>query len=196
MSAGNYGNLISGLYSWQLALPVKGFILPSTPQLCADAQGKVMVVNDLVPLEKRNPANPSDPLNIERLEHFFKQNSLMMRSFVYPANVSNEQISEACKELFVKYKIYADSETSAAYAAARLRADITRNDEGSVVLVARNCPFIDREFLMHNLGECPKLPEKVEGAFKPVALNRPVVSPKNYDYLTSVLNSLNLRRIF
>ena len=196
LPAGNYGNLISGLYSWRLALPVKGFILPSTAELCTDVQGKVMVVNSVVPLEQRTPADPSDPMNIERLEHFFRQNSLMMRSFVYPAAVSAAQTADACRELFMKYHVYADAETSAAYAAARLRSDVTRNDEGSVVLVARDCPFLDREFLLHNLGECPPLPEAVSGAFAPAAVGREAVSPDDYEYVTSVLNSLNLRRIF
>ena len=196
MEAGNYGNLVSGLYSWRLALPVKGFILPSTANLCTDANGKVTISDSTVAFEKRAPADPSDPSNLERLEHIFKNYSLMLRSFVYPAKVDREQTEKACKELYMKYHVYADEDTSAAYAASLLRKDIKDDDDDSVVLMMRNAPSLSAEFIKHCIGEELKVPEEIQKAYKPIRLDKPVISPSDIDYVTSVLNSLNLLRIF
>lgn len=195
-SAGNYGNLISGLYGWRFALPVNGFIVPSTPTLTQDGSGNCMVTDSVVPLAERLPADPASPSNIERLEQVFKANSLMIRSFVFPATVSEEDTNNACKELFVKYKVYADSDTSAAYAAAKKRADIVEDGDGAVVLVARDDPAIDEKFLMHNLGECPSKDVSIAKAFAPVELNKTCLAPGDKESLISILNSLNLRRMF
>ena len=92
-----------------MALPVNGFIVPSTPELTLDAGGNCMVMNSMIPLEKRTSADPASPSNIERLEQIFKANSLMLRSFVYPAAVSEKEIEAACKKLFMQYKVYADT---------------------------------------------------------------------------------------
>ncbi len=195
-SAGNYGNLISGLYGWRFALPVNGFIVPSSTNLCLDAKGNCMVTDSLLPVNERLAADPASPSNIERLEQVFKANSLMMRSFVFPAQVSEDDMDNACKELYMKYKVYADHDTSAAYAAACKRSDVTNDGDGAVVLVARDAPSIDEQFLRHNLGECPEKGENVASAFNPVSLDRSVLSPDGIDSLISILNSLNLRRMF
>ena len=196
MSTGNYGNLVSGLYGWQLALPVNGFIMPTSNNLKLDPRGNVQVLDSFVPIDLRTAADPADPSNLERMEHIFKENALMLRSFVYPADVSRKAIEDACKELFVKYRVYADEETSAAYAAAKIRKDITGEEDSAVVLIAREAPELDEMFIRHNIGEAPARSEAVTRSMKRVELNRPAISPNDSDYITSVLNSLNLRRIF
>ncbi len=196
MSTGNYGNLVSGLYGWQLALPVNGFIMPTSNNLKLDPRGNVQVLDSFVPIDLRTAADPADPSNLERMEHIFKENALMLRSFVYPADVSRKAIEDACKELFVKYRVYADEETSAAYAAAKIRKDITGEEDSAVVLIAREAPELDEMFIRHNIGEAPERSEAVTRSMKRVELNRPAISPNDSDYITSVLNSLNLRRIF
>lgn len=195
MSVGNYGNLISGLYSWQQALPVNGFIMPTNNNLKLDAQGNVEVLDSFVPIEKRKPADPADPSNLERMEHLFKANSLMLRSFVYPADISKDETDKACKELFIKYKYFADSETSAAYAAAKARNDIS-DDDAAVVIIARNSPLKDLPFIRKNIGEVPEMTANVEHSQKTIEINKPIITPSNMDYVTTVLNSLNLQRIF
>ena len=196
LSAGNYGNLVSGLYSWQLALPVNGFIVPGTANLCLDSQGHVMVMDSIVPLDKRPAADPSDPSNLERIENIFKANALMLRSFVFPAKVTEEAEQKACRELFMKYHIYADSQTSAAYAAACLRRDLVDSEDGAVVLVSREAPSLDEKFIRQNIGEAPERSEHIVKAFEPVRLSRPALAPGDVDSLIAVLNSLNLRRLF
>ncbi|MBO5608479.1 MAG: threonine synthase [Treponema sp.] len=191
MSAGNYGNLISGLYSWQLALPVNGFILPTTNNLKLDARGDVQVLDSFVPVSQRTPANPADPSNLERMEHLFKENALMLRSFVYPADVSQEATEKACKDLFMKYKVFADKETSAAYAASQLRSDITDDEDSAVVLIARDDPCLDESFVRHNLGEVPAMDERIARSLKPAATGKPVIKHDDIEYVTDILNSLN-----
>ena len=195
LPVGNYGNLVSGLYSWKLALPVNGFIVPVTDNLRFDVGGRTIVMDSFVPLSERMRADPADPSNLERMEHIFKANSLMLRSFVYPAQASDDDVSSACRELFTKYHVYADCETSQAYACAKKRNDVL-DEDGAVVLVARNSPFADEAFIQHCIGESPAKDESVIRAFEPVCINRPVISPDDSATLISVLNSLNLLRIF
>lgn len=196
MAAGNYGNIVSGLLSWQLALPVNGFILPSTPNLKTDARGNAIVMDSMVPLDKRDPIDPSDPSNLERLENTFRLGSLMLRNFVYPADVSKTAAEDACRELFVKYKVFADHETSAAYAAATLRRDTVENADGTVVLIARDSPSLDEAFIRHNIGEIPPQPDSIKEAFTTISTGKPAISKDDTAHVLSVINSLNLRRIF
>ncbi len=192
---GNYGNLVSGLYSWKMCLPVNGFIVPAGKNLTLDVAGKCMIVDSFVPLENRESVDPSDPSNIERLEHIFKANSLMLKDFVFPANVSDEEKNLACKELFVKYKIYAGSDLSASYAAAMKRKNLFE-DYGALVLLARDEPCLDSDFIRHNIGEAPEMPENVKSAFVPSSTKRNPISADDVESLVTILNSLNLLRIF
>ena len=138
LTAGNYGNLISGLYAWHLALPVNGFICPTTNNLQLDIQGNCTVLDSVVPFAQRAPADPSDPSNLERLEYLFHDYAPMLKNFVYPAKVSALQKETACKTLFMKYKYLANESTSAAYAASVARQEIVGADDGTVVLVMRH----------------------------------------------------------
>lgn len=196
MAAGNYGNIVSGLLSWQLALPVNGFILPATANLRTDARGNAIVMDSMVALDKRTPIDPSDPSNLERLENTFKVGSLMLRNFVYPADVTKEAAEDACRELFVKYKVFADYETSAAYRAVQIRRETVDNDDGTVVLIDRDSPSLDEDFIKRNIGELPPKSDAIREAFQPVKTGRPAITISDTDYILSVLNSLNLRRLF
>ena len=71
--AGNYSNVVAGLYSWSFALPVNGFIIPETDSLTADAKGNPIFLDSLISLEKRLPSDPAEPSNLERLEEVFNQ---------------------------------------------------------------------------------------------------------------------------
>ena len=196
LSPDNYGNLVSGLYSWLLSLPVNGFILPSSPHLCLDPRGKAFMPDASIPLAERPAADPADPSNLERLENVFRANSLMLRSFVYPAQVSKEQTAKACQELFSKYNIYADESTSSAYAASLLRKDLTESEDGSVVLVVKDDPSLSKGFLQQTLGEYPQMEANVLSSITPTQTGRYPIQKDDIDYLISVLNSLNLRRLF
>ncbi|MCQ2572486.1 MAG: threonine synthase [Treponema sp.] len=176
LAPGNYSNLVAGLYSWRFALPLGGFILPSTGALTTDTRGNTLIMDSFVSLEKRNKTDPSDPSNLERMEEIFSANSLMLRNFVYPSPVTNEDVDEATKELFVKYGIFADRHTGRAYAALKNRSEEIFEDEGSAILIARDDPALSQSYCRHTVGEAPEMKENVQAALEPTILSRPTVS--------------------
>ena len=176
LAPGNYSNLVAGLYSWRFALPLGGFVLPSTGALTTDTCGSTLLLDSIVSMEKRSKTDPSDPSNLERLEDIFSANSLMIRNFVYPSAVTNEEVDQAAKELFIKYGIFADRHTGRAYAALKNRSEDIFEDEGAAVLIARDDPALSRSYCRHTLGEAPEQSEKIKDALKPTILNRPCVT--------------------
>ena len=176
LSPGNYSNLVAGLYSWRFALPLGGFVLPSTGALTTDTCGSTLLLDSIVSMEKRSKTDPSDPSNLERLEDIFSANSLMIRNFVYPSAVTNEEVDQAAKELFIKYGIFADRHTGRAYAALKNRSEDIFEDEGAAVLIARDDPALSQSYCRHTLGEAPEQSEKIKNALKPTILNRPCVT--------------------
>lgn len=176
MPCGNYSNLVTGLYSWRLSLPLNGFICPTTDEIKLDLEGNCQIMDSIVALQKRGNADPASPSNLERLEEIFGTNALMLKHFIYPAQVSKEETEAACRKLFLDYNIYADKSTSRAYAAALARKEIFQEDDASVVLVMRDHPALKSEFIRHTLGEAPEMPERISEALWHNTLNRPCVS--------------------
>lgn len=196
LTGGNYGNVVAGLYGWQFALPVNGFIVPATNNLQLDVQGNCTVLDSVVPFEQRAAVDPSDPSNLERLEFLFHGYAPMLKNFVYPAKVSAAQKEAACKSLFMKYHYFANESVSAAYAASLQRKDIIEADDGTVVLIMRHAPSHSAAFIKQSVGEAPATPPNTAAALVPTQINKPVVAVDNVEQVISVLNSLNLLRIF
>jgi len=188
MSASNFSNVVAGLYSWRLAMPVSGFIVPATDSLTVDPLDNCTMLDAVVPLDKREPADPSDPSNLERLEEVFSANPGMMRNLIYPAKVTDEETVESVKELFMKYKVYADKSTARAYTAAKKHSELVEQDGGALVILAKNHPSLSSAYISHCLGEAPEMPANVAAGIKPVSLNRPLLHTGS-DILT-VLSSL------
>ncbi|MBR1403544.1 MAG: pyridoxal-phosphate dependent enzyme [Treponema sp.] len=176
MPCGNYSNLVAGLYSWRLSLPVNGFICPTTDEIKVDLAGNCEIMDSIVELEKRGSADPASPSNLERLEEIFGTSALMLKHFVYPAQVTQDEINEACRKLFTDYNIYADKSTSRAYAASLKRSEVVAEDDASVVLVLRDHPALKSEFIHHTLGEAPELPERIAEALRHTHIDRPCVT--------------------
>ena len=176
LDAGNYSTLVAGLYSWRFALPLNGFYIPATPALCADAKGNPVVLDSYVGMDKRGEVNPVNPANIERLESFFGKNELMIRSFVYPCEVSERNREKAAKELFINYGVMAAPETAGSYATILENKDEIMNDDGTFVLVSHTHPALSADYCRHVLGETPDIPENIAESLKPVILKRPVIS--------------------
>lgn len=164
LAPGNYSNVVAGLYSWKFSLPLSGFFLPATNKLTVDAMGNTVMVDDLVPMKDRPRCNTSDPSNIERLAEVFSANSIMMRNFLFPAEIGDASIETAAKELFKKYGIYADRHTSRAYAA--FKAQKGRFDEyvDAVVLIARDNPAFSADFIQQSIGETPNFSKPITRA--------------------------------
>ncbi len=175
---GNYSNLVAGLYSWRLSLPVSGFIVPATQALTADPLGQAEIVDAVVPYEERRFADPADPSNLERLEDFFADYSEMMKSFVYTAKVTEEAAEAAAKELYKKYGLYADRSTARAYAAYLSQQELSDEEGGATVLVMRDHPAYSADFIKHVIGESIEIPQFVKKIKTPVPLDKPLVSDK------------------
>ncbi len=176
MGAGNYGSLMAGLYSWRFALPVNGFYVPSTASLARSASGAPVVVDSIVDLKARGEANPTVPANLERLESFFGKNEMMMRNFIYPVDISDEQRDAAAKELYMKFGVFADKDTASAYAAAKENSREVYDEDGAFILAAYNHPSLSSDYCRHVIGEAPEMPENIKEAQKPVELGRPVIT--------------------
>lgn len=184
MPCGNYSNMVAGLYSWRLALPLSGFICPTTDEIKVDMQGNCEIMDSIVDIKKREKADPVSPSNLERLEEIFATNSLMMKHFVYPAEVSKAATDEACRKLFKDYNVYANKSTSRAFAAALARKEMIDEDEASVVLVMRDHPALNSEYIRHTLGEAPEIPERISQALQHTTIDRPCVSTAEEVLLT------------
>ena len=176
MGAGNYGSLMAGLYSWRFALPVNGFYVPSTTALARSANGSPVVLDSLVDLKVRSETNPAIPANLERLESFFGKNEMMMRNFIYPCDVSEEQRDAAAKELYMKYGIFADKETASAYAVVKENCSEVFDEDGAFILTAYNHPSLSSDYCRHVIGEAPEMPDEIKASFVPVQLRRPVIA--------------------
>ena len=188
MGAGNYGSLMAGLYSWRFALPVNGFYVPSTTALARSANGSPVVLDSLVDLKVRGETNPAIPANLERLESFFGKNEMMMRNFMYPCDVSEEQRDAAAKELYMKYGIFADKETASAYAVVKENCSEVFDEDGAFILTAYNHPSLSSDYCRHVIGEAPEMPDEIKASFVPVELKRPVVS--NASEIRKIIESL------
>lgn len=191
MAPGNYGNLVAGLYSWRLSLPMNGFICPTTNELVLDMQGQCSVMDGMVPFKQREAADPASPSNLERLEDVFHNNSLMLKNLVFPVHVTEHDIDAACQKMYMKYGVLIDRATASAYAAARNNRDLTCDDEGVVVLVVRDHPALSPEYIRHTVGETPELPENIAEAFVPTVVGRPVVAAER-ENVVRALESLSL----
>ena len=172
MAPGNYSSLVAGLYSWRLSLPLNGFICPTTDELVLDMEGQCTVMDHMVPFDRREPADPASPSNLERLEDVFHNNSLMLKNLVFPVQVTDGQVDAACRKLFMKYGIFADRLTSSAYAAAQNNRELTADDEGVVVLVVRDHPALNADYIKHTVGEMPLMPENIAALLTPTVLKR------------------------
>ena len=112
------------------------------------------------------------PANLERLENFFDNNSLMMKHFVFPVEITEKQREKAAKELYMNYNVFADKSTAAAYAVIKEKKDEIFDEEGSVVLMACNDPALSPEYCRHVLGEVPPMHNNIKEAMKPYELNK------------------------
>ena len=188
LAPGNYSNVVAGLYAWQFALPLNGFIIPTTHSLTVDAMGEPVLLDSLVPVNRRIPADPSEPSNLERLEDVFSANKMMMKHFIYPQPINEEDVTTAAKELFLKYKIYPDRHTARAYAASKISSSTLDESGATTVLVARDSPSLSEDFVQHTIGEIPEMPESIKKSLEPIQLNRPFI--KSAEELKKIIEKI------
>ena len=166
MDAGNYGNLVSGLYAWKSSLPVNGFITNCTDSLFLDSFGKCKILDGTTPEGKKDATDPANPKNLERLESVFNTNSLLLKGLVFPSIVTEKDKVQACKEAYEKYGYFLDMQSSLAYGAALKQSDTIMDQDGSVVLIARNHPGLAETEIKHILGKSVELPESIKKLYE------------------------------
>ena len=102
---------------------------------------------------------------------------MVMRGLVFPQQVSSQEREDACRHLFQRYGIYANSETAGAYAAAQKYTNNFTADGSSVVLVSRDHPALagavgggsgGREWIRQICGEAPEVPESLQWLLEPI----------------------------
>lgn len=189
LAPGNYSNLMAGLYSWRLSLPMSGLIVPASGALNVDIQGYPVISDSLVPKEKRAPIDPSVPSNLERLEDFFTGYSAMIKSFIYPAKVSDAEAENAAKELYKKYSLVTDRATSRAFAAAKKTGNLEAGSGDAVVLIQRDHPAYSADFVQHTLGETISAPQQIVDVQTPFKLNRSPI--KTREDLIQILDEIS-----
>ena len=116
------------------------------------------------------------PANLERLESFFGKNEMMMKHFIYPVDISDEQRDAAAKELYIKYGVFADKDTASAYAAAKENSREVYDEDGAFILTAYNHPSLSSDYCRHVIGEAPEMPENIKASLVPFQLNRPLIA--------------------
>ncbi len=168
MPAGNYGNITAGLYGWKYSLPLTGIITNCTGSLTQDALGKCTVLDSLVPLLERGPADPVEPSSVERLEEIFMTHPAVMKALVFPIAVTDEEAVQSGQNLFMKYSSFFDLETSRAYEAACKKGVFSKDDGSAVVLVSIKDPSLCASSIKMLCGEAPKMSEKLQTVFAPI----------------------------
>lgn len=179
MDAHNYGILVAGLYAWKFALPVNGFIVNNTDSLNIDALGNCLLVDAIVPLEKRGPANPVNPSHIERLEDVFSVNADVLKGLVYPAPVSSLDNENAIKEAFKKYGVFIDSQSANAWVATKFHSSFIEEGDSTVVMVSRNHPAYSVDKIKQACGEGPKIPDNIQNLLIKMKPLKTILPDKN-----------------
>ncbi len=178
MQAGNYGNIMAGLYAWKFSLPLSGIITNCTCSLTRDAVGKCSVSDSLVPLTERSAADPVEPSNIERLEELFTTSPAVMKALVFPQDVSDDEAIEAGQELFVKYGKMYDLETARSYCASKKRGALDSDDGSAVILVAYRHPSLPTSCVKMCCGEAPEMSEELQKVYSPVKPEKTIDATK------------------
>ena len=187
--SGNYGNLAAGLYAWKFCLPVNGFITDATEALNCDENGRCRCINSSIPLSERGPADPAVPSSIERLEQIFTLSPSVMKSIIFPAQVSDTEAETLINDSYRRYGIMFDTATARAYAAAHARNIFWGHDGESLVLVSKDHPAFESEILTRICGESPIIPEYLRGINTPL-LDVPLIKGTKEE-LIKILNTVS-----
>ncbi|MGL4985771.1 MAG: pyridoxal-phosphate dependent enzyme [Treponemataceae bacterium] len=166
LSAGNYGTLAAGLYSWKFSLPVNGFITQSTNSLITGINGRCIIPDSIVSLDKRTAADPADPSHLERLEDVFLANPAVLNGMIFPSKVETADYEHAMKTFFVEHKTFIDDQTAIAYSAIQKRKNLVEEDDGCVVLFSRTHPIHSKDKIKFICGEEPVMPEHFSFLFE------------------------------
>ena len=128
---GNFGSLMAGLYAWKFGMPVNAFIAAMNANNALGdfikgegfAEGKPFAFDKPFtprPLVKtKSPSlDVTVPSNLSRLASFYQEAPAVMRNMVYPASIDDERILRTIENVWKRYRVFIDSHTAVAFAAA------------------------------------------------------------------------------
>jgi len=182
---GNFGNLIAGLYAWKFGMPVNGFIAAMNAN---NALGDFLRGEGFAPRSLVNTQTPAldvaVPSNLSRLASFYQEAPAVMRNMVYPASVNDELTLRTIEQVWKKYRLYIDSHTAVAFAAAEQIA-AKENWKGyfHTVVLATGHYGREAEFIGNITGQTiPEMFEFLKKKVEPVA-----VIPPNLDAFEGII---------
>jgi threonine synthase len=176
--AGNFGNLIAGLYAWKFGMPVNGFIAAMNAN---NAFGDYIQGKKFSPRPLINTNSPSldvsIPSNYERLQSFYEEAPAVMRNMVYPAAIDDETTFKTMEQAWKKYGILLDPHSAVAFAAAeQLRASREFDDHVHTVILATAHPAKEASLVTKATGQTVEIPRRLRMLRKqidPIALIDP-----------------------
>jgi threonine synthase len=164
--AGNFGNLIAGLYAWKMGMPVNGFIAAMNANNAFGdyIKGKDFKAGKLI--QTNSPAlDVSVPSNYERLASFYAEAPAVMRNMVYPDAIDDNTTIAAMEKAWKIYNILLDPHSAVAFAAAQ-RLSQTAGFNGHVVVLATGHPAKQADLVMQATGQLIDIPEKFSNLWK------------------------------
>jgi threonine synthase len=159
--AGNFGNLIAGLYAWKLGMPVNGFIAAMNANNAFGdfIRGKEFKAGKLIPTN--SPAlDVSVPSNYERLASFYEEAPSVMRNMVYPDTIGDQATAMTMEQVWKQYHLLLDPHSAVAFAAAKQMAK-ARDFNGHVVILATGHPAKHAYMIFEATGQTVEIPEKL-----------------------------------
>jgi threonine synthase len=176
--AGNFGNLMAGLYAWKAGMPVNGFIAAMNAN---DAFGDFIRGKGFTPKPLISTCSPAldvrFPSNYERLLSFYEESPAVMRTMVYPASINDEVTMREMEQVWQRYQVLIDPHTAVAFAAAEQLAESPEyKGHIHVVVLATGHPAKEPVLVQEATGQYITLPEKLKALRKktdPIALIDP-----------------------
>jgi threonine synthase len=164
--AGNFGNLIAGLYAWKLGMPVNGFIAAMNANNAFGdfIRGKEFKAGKLI-LTNSPALDVSVPSNYERLASFYEEAPSVMRNMVYPDTISDQETIMTMEQVWKEYRLLLDPHSAVAFAAAKKLARV-KDFNGHIVVLATGHPAKHAYMIFEATGQRVDIPEKLAGLRK------------------------------
>jgi threonine synthase len=159
--AGNFGNLIAGLYAWKFGMPVNGFIaaMNANDAFGDYIRGKAFTSHP--PISTNSPAlDVTKPSNYERLASFYDEAPAVMRNMVFPAAVSDAATVNAMEKVWKKYGVCLDPHGAVAFAAAE-ELSPQLDSLGHIVVLATGHPARAAVIVKEATGQTVEVPHNL-----------------------------------
>jgi threonine synthase len=182
---GNFGNFIAGLYAWKFGMPVNGFIAAMNAN---NALGDFIRGEPFTPRPLVNTITPAldvtIPSNLSRLASFYSEAPAVMRNMVYPASIDDDLTMRTIEGVWKKYRLYIDSHTAVAFAAAeQIAAREGWSEHLHTVILATGHYGREAELVGNITGQAiPEMFESLKKEVEPIA-----VIPPNLDAFEGII---------